>query len=118
MMDNLVSSYHNIFLYIVINSSEYSMWHEYCSQYHSAASQSNNSAITEFNNDLSNDVFDAPLLSLRQYGPAELQSSQSQDHVFHLLGQLDLPAIIWSSWLFRKEFITWLFEIWNVSQQL
>jgi hypothetical protein len=118
MMDNLVSSYHNIFLYIVINSSDISMWNEYCSQYHSPASQSNNSAITNFNNDLSNGVFDAPLLSLRQYGPAELQSSQSQDHVFHLLGQLHFTTIHWSSWGQLNEFITWLFEIWNVSQQL
>jgi hypothetical protein len=118
MMDNLVSSYHNIFLYIVINSSDPSMWHEYCSQYHSATSQSNNSAITEFNFNLKDNIFDAPLLSLRQYGPAELQSSQSQDCVFHLLGQLDLTTIVWSLWIFRNEFITWLFEIWNVSQQL
>jgi hypothetical protein len=118
MMDNLVSSYHDIFIYIVINSSDFSMWHEYCSQYHSAASQSNNSAITDFNIDLSNDVFDAPLLSLRQHGPAELQSSQSQDDVFQLLGQLDFTAILWSTWFFRDKFITWLFEIWNVSQQL
>jgi hypothetical protein len=117
-MENLVSSYNNIFLYIVINSSDLSMWHEYCSQYHSTASQSNNSAMTEFNVDLSNNIFDAPFLSLRQYGAAELQSSQSQDHVFHLLGQLDFTAIVWSWWVHRDEFITWLFEIWNVSQQL
>jgi hypothetical protein len=110
--------YNNISLYNVINSSDMSMWDEYCSQYHSAASQSNNSAITEFNLNLRHNIYDAPFLLLRKYGPAELQSSQSQDHCFHLLGQLDFTAIVWSSWAFRNEFITWLFEIWNVSQQL
>jgi hypothetical protein len=110
--------YNNIPLYNVINSSDMSMWDKYCSQYHSAASQSNNSAITQSNLALRDDVFDAPLLSLRQYGPAELQSSQSQDHVFHLLGQLDFTTIYWSSWFQFNEFITWLFAIWNVSQQL
>jgi hypothetical protein len=117
-MENLVSSYNNIFLYFVIHSSDVSMWNEYCSQYHSAASKSNNPAITEFNRILCHDIYDAPLLSLRQYGPAELQSNQSQDHVFHLLHQLDFATIHWSSWVFHDQFITWLFEIWNVSQQL
>jgi hypothetical protein len=116
-MGNLVGSYNNIFFYIVINSSDISTWHEYCSQFHSAASPSNHSAITDFNLNLCEDIHDAPLLSLRQYGSAELQSSQSQDYVFHLLGQLDSTAIRWSTWVLRNEFISWLFEIWNVSQQ-
>jgi hypothetical protein len=117
-MDNPVSLYNNIYIYIVINCSDTSMWDAYCSQYHSAAIQSTNSAITEFNTNLCDNIHDVLFLSLRQYGPAELQASQSQDYVFHLLGQLDFTVMVWSSESFWSGFITWLFEIWNVSQQL
>jgi hypothetical protein len=122
-MECQVSSYNNISLHISIIASfadagYYSMWEEYCSQYHPNADISNNSLITEFNLVLYQDTHSAPFLSIWQYGPAELESKQSQDHVFDILSQLDSATMcsgLW--WFYQSDFVIWLFDIWDVSQQ-
>jgi arginyl-tRNA--protein-N-Asp/Glu arginylyltransferase len=122
-MEYLVSSYNDISLHIAINASSsdakyYSLWKEYCSQYHSDAGSSNNSLISDFNMILFRDTHSAPFLSISQYGPAKLESKQSWNHVFDILSQLDSVTIgfgLW--WYYQSDLVIWLFYIWNVSQQ-
>jgi hypothetical protein len=121
-MEYLVSSYNDISLHIATNASSpdaeyYSMWEKYCLQYHSDADLSNNSLITEFDLTLFHDTHIAPFLSIWQYGPAKLESKQSQDHVFHMLSLLDSVTIFLGLRVFHQsDFVIWLFNIWNVSQ--
>jgi hypothetical protein len=114
-----VSLYNNMFLHIVINSSDkgyYSIWQEYCSQYHCDAKSSNSPLLSEFNSSLFHDVHDAPFFSIQDYSSAELESKEIQDHVFHILGQLNFTTVSWGfSWYYQPDFVIWLFEIWNVS---
>ncbi|XP_006456277.1 hypothetical protein AGABI2DRAFT_122188 [Agaricus bisporus var. bisporus H97] len=92
-------------------------WTSYCLQYHSATNSSDNPLILDFDADLFHDIHDAPFSSIQQYGTARLVLEQSRDEVFHMLGQLDLTTIcIGFRWWKRKEFVIWLFDIWNTYQ--
>jgi hypothetical protein len=117
-----VRSYNNIlYSHIIIVSSDgqyVSMWHKYCSQYHSDANPSNDPLVTDFNSDLRYNSHDAAFLSIRKHDSARLESRQSQDYVFHILGQLDFTTIcLGFSWSYRHQFVIWLHDIWSVSER-
>jgi hypothetical protein len=59
------------------------------------------------------DIHEA-LVCLTQYEPAELETKEIQDHVFHAFGQLDFAGISMVRWNL-PQFVIWLFAIWKVS---
>jgi hypothetical protein len=59
------------------------------------------------------DIHEA-LVLLTRYEPTELETKETQDQVFHALGQLDFDGVSMVRWNLPR-FVIWLFAIWKVS---